>query len=71
MDRSFYHFALNYRGKVVPDDYSRFADSMFLDPSFPKASKDFEKLSRYIEEKAHPVMKASTFDQMWEEYSGQ
>ncbi|PSL41890.1 uncharacterized protein YozE (UPF0346 family) [Planomicrobium soli] len=70
MDRSFYHFALNYRGKLNPDDYSRFADAMFLDPSFPKASKNFEDLSRYIEEKAHPVMKASTFDRMWEDYSG-
>ncbi|TWT00981.1 YozE family protein [Planomicrobium sp. CPCC 101079] len=71
MDRSFYHFALNYRGKINPDEFSRFADAMFLDPSFPKTSNDFEKLSRYIEEKAHPIMKASTFDQMWDDYSSQ
>lgn len=68
MNRSFYQFALQYRGKVIADDYSHFADAMFLDHSFPKTSSDFEKLSRYIEEKAHPVMKASTFDAMWDEY---
>ena len=69
MDRSFYQFALKYRGKIVADDFSRFADSMFLDHSFPKNSRDFDQLSKYIEEKAHPVMKASTFDEMWEEYT--
>lgn len=70
MERSFYQFALKYRGKVEPDEYSNFADAMFLDHGFPKTSKDFEKISRYIEEKAHPVMKASTFDGMWDEYTG-
>ncbi|MBZ5202612.1 YozE family protein [Planomicrobium chinense] len=69
MKRSFYQFALKYRGKVRPDDFSRFADAMFLDHSFPKSSEDFEDLSRYIEEKAHPVMKASTFDAIWDEYT--
>lgn len=68
MNRSFYQFALQYRGKLNPDAYSRFADAMFLDHSFPKTSHDFEKLSRYIEEKAHPVINASTFDAMWDEY---
>ena len=71
MERSFYHFALSYRGKTNPDDFSRFADAMFLDHGFPKSSKDFEKLSRYVEEKAHPVMKAATFDEMWQEYEDQ
>ncbi|MFD1862708.1 YozE family protein [Planococcus chinensis] len=68
MDRSFYQFALQYRGKLVPDDFSRFAEAMFLDHSFPKTTRDFEKLSRYIEEKAHPHITASTFDAMWDEY---
>lgn len=70
MNRSFYQFALKYRGKIHADDYSRFADAMFLDHSFPKTSNDFDKLSRYLEERAHPVMKASTFDQLWDEYTG-
>ena len=69
MERSFYQFALTYRGKIQEDDFSRFADAVFLDHSFPKSETDFEKLSKYIEEKAHPVMKASTFDEMWEEYT--
>lgn len=68
MDRSFYQFALTYRGKLVEDDFSRFADAMFLDHGFPRDENDFELLSRYIEEKAHPALKASAFDAMWEEY---
>ncbi|MDQ0427478.1 uncharacterized protein YozE (UPF0346 family) [Planomicrobium stackebrandtii] len=71
MDRSFYQFALKYRGKLDADDFSHFADSMFLDHSFPKSSSDFDQLSKYVEEKAHPVMKASVFDEMWEEYAGE
>lgn len=68
MDRSFYQFALKYRGKLIEDDFSRFADAMFLDHGFPRDENDFELLSRYIEEKAHPALKASAFDAMWEEY---
>ncbi|ALS78579.1 MULTISPECIES: YozE family protein [Planococcus] len=68
MERSFYQFALKYRGKIDPDDYSSFADALFLDHSFPKTATDFELLSKYIEEKAHPVMKASIFDEIWEDY---
>ncbi|WP_033541464.1 YozE family protein [Planococcus sp. CAU13] len=69
MEKSFYHFALSYRGKLHADDFSRFADAMFLDHSFPRSTKDFEKISRYLEERAHPVMKASVFDQLWDEYT--
>ncbi|MCM3611014.1 YozE family protein [Planococcus sp. MERTA32b] len=69
MERPFYQFALSYRGKTNADDFSRFADAMFLDHSFPKTAKDFEKISRYLEERAHPVMKASVFDELWDEYT--
>ncbi|AIY05587.1 hypothetical protein Plano_1622 [Planococcus sp. PAMC 21323] len=69
MDRSFYQFALKYRGKLTADDFSRFADAMFLDHSFPKSETNFERLSKYIEEKAHPVMRASIFDEIWRDYT--
>ncbi len=69
MERSFYQFALTYRGKIQEDDFSRFADAVFLDHSFPKSETDFEKLSKYIEEKAHPVLKASVFDEIWRDYT--
>lgn len=70
MKRSFYQFALKYRGKLKADDFSEFAEAMFLDHSFPKSSEDFEELSTYIEERAHPILKASTFDAIWDEYTG-
>ncbi|ANU17282.1 hypothetical protein BBI11_09730 [Planococcus maritimus] len=68
MKRSFYQYALKHRGKLVQDEYSQFAEAMFLDHSFPKSSIDFQEVSQYLEEKAHPVLRASTFDRMWEEY---
>ncbi|ANU28228.1 YozE family protein [Planococcus versutus] len=71
MHRSFYQFTLKYRGKIDADDYSRFSEAMFLDHSFPKSETDFERLSKYIEEKAHPIMKASVFDEIWREYIDQ
>lgn len=69
MERSFYQFALTYRGKTEADDFSRFADAMFIDHSFPKTTKDFDKISKYLEERAHPIMKASIFDEIWDEYT--
>ncbi|WP_252990019.1 YozE family protein, partial [Sporosarcina newyorkensis] len=36
MDRSFYHFALRYRGGGKDDVKAMFAEKMFRDPSFPK-----------------------------------
>ncbi|MTD29767.1 YozE family protein [Planomicrobium sp. YIM 101495] len=68
MKKSFYHFAQIHRGKMHADEFSRFGDAVFLDHSFPKTSSDFDDLSRYIEEKAHPHMTAAVFDQLWEEY---
>jgi len=49
MERSFYQFALKYRGKLVQDEYSLFAEAMFLDHSFPKTSTDFQEISQYVE----------------------
>lgn len=66
--RPFYQFALKYRGKLKQDEYSRFAEAMFLDHGFPKGSADFYELSKYVEEKAHPALSASAFDRIWQEY---
>lgn len=65
MRHSFYHFALTYRGGGKDDNYSMFAEAMFLDHTFPKQSEDFDELSRYIEEAADDKMSAVIFDDLW------
>ena len=54
MDRSFYRFALSFRGGAKEDSTAAFAEHMFNDLSFPKDETAFDPLSRYIEEKADP-----------------
>lgn len=68
MDRSFYHFALRFRGGGREDDKSVFADKMFLDAGFPKTLEDFDSLSRYIEEMADDDLRSTTFDDIYEIY---
>ncbi|MBQ0138870.1 MAG: YozE family protein [Kurthia sp.] len=69
MRHSFYHFALTYRGGAKGDNFSMFAEAMFLDHTFPKQSESFDELSRYIEEAAHDEMSAIIFDDFWVLYA--
>jgi len=65
MNQSFYKYALTFRGGKNSDSKSLFAEAMFYDFTFPKQSKDFQEVSRYIEELAHPDISAIIFDEMW------
>ena len=68
MDRSFYRFVLSFRGGVKGDLNSMFAENMFNDLGFPKEEKDFDPLSRYIEEKADSRMPSVIFDELYRMY---
>jgi uncharacterized protein YozE (UPF0346 family) len=68
MDRSFYRFALSFRGGAKDDSAAVFAENMFNDLSFPKDEKAFDPLSRYIEEKADPEMPSVVFDELYKLY---
>lgn len=68
MDRSFYQFALSFRGGGKDDEHAVFAEAMFNDLSFPKDEKDFDSLSRYVEEKADPDMPVVVFDELFKLY---
>lgn len=68
MRDSFYQFVLRYRGGSGKDSKHLFAERVFETHDFPKASKDFNELSHYIEMQADDEMPASTFDELWEEY---
>lgn len=68
MDRSFYHYALSYRGGGKDDRKAVFAEKMFRDSSFPKDEEDFDQLSRYIEDQADDELSSVVFDELYEIY---
>ena len=68
MKKSFYHYVLTYRGGEWSDEKVRFAESMFVDHSFPKQSDNFEELSTYIELQAEEYLTISAFDSLWDLY---
>jgi uncharacterized protein YozE (UPF0346 family) len=68
MKQSFYLYILSFRGGNRNDLKTRFAESAFLDHSFPKTSTSFEELSSYIETIADEEMTTQAFDELWELY---
>lgn len=68
LKKSFYHFALTYRGGEWSDEKVRFAESMFLDHAFPKMSDSFEELTNYIEFQSDEYLTIGAFDQLWDLY---
>ncbi len=68
MNKSFYQFTLSFRGGKKEDEKAVFAESMFNDLSFPKEEKDFDTLSRYVEEKGDEEMRSVVFDELYKLY---
>ena len=64
--KTFYHFVLTYRG--ASDEKGAFAEAVFEDMAFPKASISFDELSAYVEMQADDAMSTSVFDELWEAY---
>lgn len=68
MNKSFYQFVLSYRGGSKNDDKAVFAEAMFNDLSFPKEEKEYDTLSRYVEERADEEMRSIIFDDLYALY---
>jgi len=68
MNRSFYQFALSYRGGGKNDQKAVFAESMFRDLGFPKDEQAYDPLSRYLEEKSDEDMRPIIFDELYNTY---
>ena len=64
--KTFYHYVLTYRG--ASDEKGAFAEAVFEDVAFPKASESFEELSAYVEMQADEAMSTRVFDDIWEAY---
>lgn len=69
MKKSFYHYALTFRGGEWSDQKVRFAESMFIDHAFPKSSENFEELSNYIELQSDEYLTTAAFDELWDLYA--
>jgi uncharacterized protein YozE (UPF0346 family) len=67
MKRSFYHFALKYRGDQNKE-IAQFANDIYEDHDFPKQSFDYHKISTYLEFHSLSMYSLSTFDMLWEIY---
>lgn len=69
LKKSFYHYVLTFRGGDWSDSKARFSESMFIDPSFPKSSTDFDELSSYIELQSDEFLTTTAFDELWALYA--
>ena len=65
--KSFYQFVLTYRG--ANSELGYFAEEVFEDSMFPRASTSFAELSEYIELQASEYMSTKSFDELWEIYA--
>ncbi|MET3682286.1 uncharacterized protein YozE (UPF0346 family) [Alkalibacillus flavidus] len=67
--RSFYHFAMPYRGIQQKDDERRqLAEAMFHDHDFPKQSVDYDEISQHFEMNSPFPGAVQVFDRLWQEY---
>lgn len=67
-NESFYHFLMTQRQPNKPTDVQQFANNAFFDSAFPKQSRDFEEISRYLEENADYLPSMTIFDAAWQQY---
>ena len=46
----------------------QFANNAFFDSAFPKQSKDFDEISKYLEENTDYLPSMTIFDTAWQQY---
>ncbi|GAY73027.1 YozE family protein [Lentilactobacillus kosonis] len=71
MRRTFYEFLMTKRHPGNNDEVAEFANNAFYDQSFPKQSKDFDEISKYLEENAGYLPSMDIFDKAFSEYNEQ
>ncbi|KRN75073.1 hypothetical protein IV73_GL000833 [Weissella kandleri] len=59
---------MTQRDPVTHDAVKNFANGAFYDQSFPKQSKDFDEISRYLEENGGYLQSMDIFDEAWQQY---
>lgn len=66
--RSFYHYMMRYRDVKQQTNERKLADWMFEDHDFPKQSKSYDEISRYLEWNIPFTEASRVFDTLWDEY---
>lgn len=66
MRPTFFKFALRYRDEKSL--YGTFVEGMLEDTLFPRQEKEFDTLSRYVEESIDSRLDATVFDEMYRLY---
>lgn len=66
MRPTFFKFALRYRDEKSP--FGEFVEGMLEDTLFPRQEKEFDELSRYVEESIDVRLDATVFDEMYRLY---
>ncbi|WP_227395344.1 YozE family protein [Jeotgalibacillus aurantiacus] len=69
MSKSFYHFVMKYREPKPRNNKELLANRIYDDLDFPKNLKSYNDVSQYIETTDLYSSLASTFDEVWEEYT--
>lgn len=65
---TFYAYLMSRRNSKSKSPIAKFAYHASLDNSFPKQSKSYDKISKYLEEEATYLPKMSIFDKVWRQY---
>jgi uncharacterized protein YozE (UPF0346 family) len=65
-DRSFYQWLMTQRKPEFANEIQQFANNVFLDQSFPKHTRDFDEISRYLEENITYLPTMSIFDNAYQ-----
>ncbi|AMB94801.1 YozE family protein [Aerococcus sanguinicola] len=70
MSLSFYRYVERFRGRgsLEVDQKEAFADLVYRDLDFPRDSKEFDEISRYIEGHSDYADYISCFDDLWQAY---
>ncbi|WP_079709650.1 YozE family protein [Paraliobacillus ryukyuensis] len=66
--RSFYQYMMRFRGAKQVTNETRLADWIFHDHSFPKQSRSYDEISRYLEWNIPFTEALQVFDRLWEQY---
>ena len=65
---SFYQYLMTRRNLRDTRPIANFANNAFYDESFPKQSKDYNQISKYLEEYGSYLPNMSIFDRVWQQY---
>lgn len=68
MQPAFYAYITRFVDYHAKDPMSRLANAVHKDSTFPKHSRDFDEISRHMEQSAHYSNLLSIFDEAWQKY---